>query len=199
MKLHIKEINESNKLSDFKGNSREGSPTRVRVKATGETGWVYSVVNDKISKGIRVIYDNRPGMYPDFFTTDEVEIIESNNSKNYYRESLTMKSLEKLLFKFIKTNPNIEFYSSNSNESVTIYSYGKTDYIALAKEFAEYIKQNNPSEAENIKLMADAMYDDSYSVICPCGKRKSVYFNFSDNTNDNDDSDIYVEYTYVLD
>lgn len=85
MKLHIKEINESNKLSDFKGNSREGSPTRVRVKATGETGWVDSVVNDKISKGIRVIYDNRPGMYPDFFTTDEVEIIESNNSKNYYR------------------------------------------------------------------------------------------------------------------
>lgn len=158
-----------------------------------------SVVNDKISKGIRVIYDNRPGMYPDFFTTDEVEIIESNNSKNYYRESLTIKSLEKLLFKFIKNSPNIEFYSSDSNEAVTIYSYGKTDYITLAKEFAKYLKQNNPSETENIELVADAMYDDTYAVICPCGKRKSVYFNFSDNTNDDDDSDIYVEYTYVLD
>ena len=125
-------------------------------------------------------------------------IVYDNISENYYRESLTMKSLEKLLFKFIKTNPNIEMYDSYSNEAVNIYSYGKTDYITLAKEFAEYIKQNNPSEAENIELMADAMYDDTYAVICPCGKRKSVYFNFSDNTNDNDDSDIYVEYTYVL-
>lgn len=125
---------------------------------------------------------------------------ESNNlSENHYCESLTMKSLEKLLFKFIKTNPNIEMYDSYSNEAINIYSYGKTDYITLANEFAEYIKQNNPSEAENIELMADAMYDNTYAVICPCGKRKSVYFNFSDNTNDNDDSDIYVEYIYVLD
>ena len=30
-------------------------------------------------------------------------------------------------------------------------------------------------------------------------KRKSVYFNFTDNTNNNDDADIYVEYTYVID
>lgn len=126
-------------------------------------------------------------------------IVYNSISENYYCESLTMKSLEKLLFKFIKTNPNIEMYDSYSNEAVNIYSYGKTDYITLAKEFAKYLKQNNPSEAENIKLIADAMYDDTYAVICSCGKRKSVYFNFSDNTNDNDDSDIYVEYTYVLD
>lgn len=119
--------------------------------------------------------------------------------KLHLRESLTINALEKLFFKFLKTNPNIELYDNYSNDVVNIYSYGKSDYITLAKEFAEYIKQNNPTEAENITLMADAMYDDTYAVICETGKRKSVYFNFSDNTNDEDDSDIYVEYTQVYD
>ena len=72
----IKLINESNNLSDFRGNSRAGNATRVRIKATGRTGWVESVVDDKWGQGIRVIYDDQPGMWPDFFTVDEVEIIE---------------------------------------------------------------------------------------------------------------------------
>ena len=73
----IKLINESNSLSDFRGNSRAGHATRVRIKATGRTGWVESVVDDKWGQGIRVIYDDQPGMWPDFFTVDEVEILES--------------------------------------------------------------------------------------------------------------------------
>jgi len=73
----IKLINESNNLSDFRGNSRAGNATRVRIKATGRTGWVESVVDDKWGQGIRVIYDDQPGMWPDFFTVDEVEILES--------------------------------------------------------------------------------------------------------------------------
>ena len=67
---------ESNNLSDFRGNSRAGNATRVRIKATGKTGWVESVVDDKWGQGIRVVYDDRPGMWPDFFTVDEVEILE---------------------------------------------------------------------------------------------------------------------------
>ena len=72
----IKLINESNNLSDFRGNSRAGNATRVRIKATGKTGWVESTVHDKWGQGIRVVYDDRPGMWPDFFTVDEVEILE---------------------------------------------------------------------------------------------------------------------------
>lgn len=72
----IKLINESNNLSDFRGNSRCGNATRVRIKATGRTGWVESTVDDKWGQGIRVVYDDRPGMWPDFFTVDEVEILE---------------------------------------------------------------------------------------------------------------------------
>ena len=72
----LKIMNESNNLSDFRGNSRAGNATRVRIKATGRTGWVESVVDDKWGQGIRVIYDDRPGMWPDFFTVDEVEILE---------------------------------------------------------------------------------------------------------------------------
>lgn len=73
----IKLLNESNNLSDFRDNSRFGNATRVRIKATGKTGWVESVVDDRWGQGIRVVYDDRPGMYPDFFTVDEVEILES--------------------------------------------------------------------------------------------------------------------------
>ena len=72
----IKVINESNSLSDFRGNSRAGNCTRVRIKATGKTGWVESTVDDRWGQGIRVVYDDRPGMWPDFFTVDEVEILE---------------------------------------------------------------------------------------------------------------------------
>lgn len=72
----IRKLNESNKLSDFRGNSRAGNATRVRIKATGKTGWVESVVDDRWGQGIRVVYDDRPGMWPDFFTVDEVEILE---------------------------------------------------------------------------------------------------------------------------
>ena len=142
---------------------------------------------------------NKDKNFDDVYYKVELTDVYDNFSENYCCESLTMKSLEKLLFNFIKTNPDIEVYDNYSDDGVDIYSYGKTDYITLAKKFAEYIKQNNPSEAENIELMADAMYDNTYAVICHCGKRKSVYFNFCTNTNDDSDSDIYVGYTYVLD
>ena len=180
-----------------KNSFKIGDPVRSKLpKRTTPNTMVFNGTIIDIDKNGLCTIECSDGTVIDNINPDS--IVYNNISENYYRESLTMKSLEKLLFKFIKTNPNIEFYSSDSNESVTIYSYGKTDYITLAKEFAKYLKQNNPSEAENIKLIADAMYDDTYAVICSCGKRKSVYFNFSDNTNDNDDSDIYVEYTYVL-
>lgn len=180
---------------------------KVRLKPSGST---YRGNIDLSADGV-VLYVFNDGSctveWADGTVADNVDqdrLVLTTDLEDYYFESvtcesLTMKSLEKLLFKFIKTNPDIEVYDNYSDEGVDIYSYGKTDYITLAKKFAEYIKQNNPSEAESVELMADAMYDNTYAVICQCGKRKSVYFNFCANTNDDSDSDIYVEYTYVLD
>ena len=66
----------SNKLEDFNENSRGSSGTRVRIRKTGQTGRVESVVRDKWSTGLRVILDDRPGMYPEFFDVEEVDILD---------------------------------------------------------------------------------------------------------------------------
>ena len=96
----IKLVNESNKLSDFRGNSRGRSGTKVRVKATGEIGYVDSVVDNKWSHGIKVMPIGK-GTYPDFYRVDEVEILEGMEDEisgyNLDPEELTESDDTKLL------------------------------------------------------------------------------------------------------